>query len=126
MSPTPRPPRPWNHSSSGYSPSTDAGAAQVSDRAGGRLLVVVAVAQTRGIAPSLLVSPTEAVRTGPAPRYRWILVSPSAAGLDCRCRPLQRPGFVQQPPWKAAVPLPLSRSMVAVAQTRGIAPSLLV
>src|SRR5215204_2889622 len=43
---------------------------------------MVAVAQTRGIAPSLLVSPTEAVRTGPPPRHRRIVVSPSAAGLD--------------------------------------------
>src|SRR5829696_9255201 len=66
---------------------------------------MVAVAQTRGIAPSLLVSPTEAVRTGPPPRYRWILVSPSAAGLDYRCRPLQRPGFVQQPPGPPRPPL---------------------
>src|SRR5215204_7115796 len=65
----------------------------------------VAVAQTRGIAPSLLVSPTEAVRTGPPPRYSWILVSPSAAGLDYRCRPLQRPGFVQQRPWRPAAAL---------------------
>jgi hypothetical protein len=67
------------------------------------LRCAVAVAQTRGIAPSLLVSPTEAVRTGPPPRYRWILVSPSAARLDYRCRPLQRPGFVQQPRRHAGV-----------------------
>src|SRR5215217_6345550 len=67
---------------------------------------MVAVAQTRGIAPSLLVSPTEAFRTGPPPRYSWILVSPSAAGLDYRCRPLQRPGFVQQPRLDAALSIP--------------------
>src|SRR5215212_5098227 len=82
---------------------------------------MVAVAQTRGIAPSLLVSPTEAVRTGPPPRYRWILVGPSAAGLDYRCRPLQRPGFVQQPPWNSIATASLLSSTDAGARREPIA-----